>query len=253
MVNLLLWIIGVLALTAIAILTKKYWLPRFQLNRLTATLGVIVLAVVCFLPIVFDLTSGTSPNNYTEETMIKTRILDYDNMANVDEVIKGDVVEQSFICNYVTISSIAVYTQAYGRNNWGDLHAELIDKDKGNKVLRKWTVNMLSVPDNDYLKLDVDSPFSLDIQGHECAIRFSSEDSFSGNCITFVGCENQYVDGTLTVRGSDTGNDLVFTIAGFNGGYNLEKVRVWICLLLFMAEVLIFSKVLKIKDNDANN
>lgn len=199
----------------------------------------VAIVIVCFIPVLKDFATKDYPILYTESTILEVQIANDEEMENVGEILQDTVVEQTFLCTVNTVNSLKIYTQTYGRNNWSTATIRLIDLQT-DEVLQTWTEDAIGIPDNDYLELKVDNPFSHDMLNKYYAIQVSSTDSFSGNCITTVSVPNQYAQGKLTINGKDTKRDMVFSINGYGSPRNIEMTKIFVSLI-FIAVLELFA------------
>ena len=251
MINLIIiWAIAIL-IAIVSIVIRKIAQKKEKNINLTILRRICMLSigVVCSLPIILDLIMAKRPVASYAETSINVQILDYEEIQNVGEIIDGETMEQTFYCDLQAISTIELYTQTYGRSNWGKLYIELVDYEN-DKVLQTWEEELIDIPNNDYLILELEDPFEMNVYGKFCSIRIHSEGAFSGNCITLIQTENQYNNGDLISRGTTTDNDMVFKVNGYKNMYSRENTRVWACLMMLVCmEFVVYGMVREKEQN----
>lgn len=211
----------------------------------------VAIVIVCFIPVCKDFITKDYPILYTESTILEVQIANDEEMENVGEILQDTIVEQTFLCTVNTVNSLKIYMQTYGRNNDSSVIIKLIDLQT-DEILQTWEEYAIGIPDNDYLELKVDNPFSHDMLNKYYAIQITSEDSISGNCITTVSVPNQYANGVLTVNGEDTKRDMVFSINGYGSPRNIEMTKIFISLIFIVIMELVanivFRKMIYAKD-----
>lgn len=209
-----------------------------------------ILIIVCFLPIIVDIITQKYTVGYIEKTMLETEVADLKYATNIGEILDGDIVEQSFYCNYLTIDQIQIYTQAYGRVNTGNIIIDLIDEED-ETIIQEWQIDMKDVPDNDYLTLMLDEPTKLDLLNKNLKIMIKTEGAYQYNAITLLEVMNQYKDGDLYINGTKQKGDIVFSVKGFEKKECFEYVNIWISCLAFICMCFIFNGIMvKVDENN---
>lgn len=245
MKNLFVFGIAIIIMAVLCRIIIKHSKSKRLKNKRFKAVIVGVFAVLSMTPIVRDFLLEDYSYAYYEKELFSTQIIDFDNATNVGQLIDGRIIEQTFYCDIAAISSVDLYTQTYDRINNGTLTVQLIDMDNEN-IINTWNVDLREIPNNDYLHLSIDNPFSYEVNGRECELKIYSEGATTDDCVTLISVPNQYLGGEILADGETSNSDLVCSISGFGDVSNMENVRIWICLLLLIAvESILCCKVEK--------
>ncbi len=240
MANLFLWFIGVIILIIVGNCIRiRLGNDRIIYSKRCRCIVVLLLFIISYLPIGIDVISGKRPYALYEDNMVDIEapeILD----TNIGELFEGDVIEQTFYCNYPGMKQINLYTQTYGRRNEGTLKIELVDLDN-DSVVQEWLIDMTTVPDNDYLELSIYDPMRLNAVEKSYKLRLTASPVNEWRSITVATVDDSYPYGEASFDGSDSGQDLIFTVVGFKDIFSKELVRLWICTLIFIVAIIITS------------
>lgn len=235
MINLLIWFICVTTLLCIYIKVQ----PKINvIKNINHLLVIVFFLLLCLMPPILDCAMALKQTGYYLSDMIKVEGQNGEERETVGELIEGDTIEQSFYCDYSCINSISLYTITYGRKNEGTLNVLLVNTDS-NEEIHSWTVDLQELPSEDYLTLYINNPTDYDLYDYNYKLVIFTEGNDADNSITFLKTKDNYQYGELLVNGNTTDYDLVFSINGAKDLYNMERVRVLICL--FFAAMFIFG------------
>ena len=227
MINLLYWfIVGLLILGIYCIANKK----NTRIKNINIGVVNVIIVVYCLIPVIVDWAFGDYPIGYFISDMIEIEKPESSDREIVGEVYEGVTIEQNFYSDYSYICGIDIYTMTYGRKNEGQLIVELLDNLSGETVY-DWQIDLSEVPDEDFLELTIDNPYSFEAMDRLYTIKITTKGNNIDNAITLLQVDDEYPYGSLSIDGSEMEKDIVFSVSGYQNKYNMERVRVWICFL----------------------
>lgn len=131
----------------------------------------------------------------------------------IGELIKGSIVEQTFIANTDTVDSISLMFATFTRQNTGTVRVQLID-DSNKAVLMEHHLDVAQLIDNSFVMMEAEKT-GYSIKGKVLRISVSSETGSPGNAVTLW-----YSDQTLNpnqelfINGQLTPGVLCFSTEG---------------------------------------
>ena len=221
--------------TSIIVTIKRNW------KSIMIYVGVIA---VCLLPVAYDIFSGNELYaNYTSEMMMVGEKNSC--VSTCGEILGERVISQTFICEFDTISNIQMKAATYGRYNYGLINIALINDETGD-LIETWKLRASEVVDNAMLSVTSENPMEhFNMRGKKYRIEITAPQAREGNAISlYYSTKNLYEGGTLIMDGNDTGGDLIFSLYGYDGIENYERVKVWLCIYLsaFLVFLLIVAR-----------
>ena len=186
-----------------------------------------------------DFVKRDFPVSYFEDTIINNAIVDANELENVCELITGNDVEQTFVCDKNTVAYISLYMFTYERNNLGTISIELID-NTDSQVIDTWDIDVLEIVGNSYLTLEVNDPFAYDLYGHECLIKVTSDITDPYKAVTIKKQKREYDTTELKVAGVKQEGNLIFKVVGYGRHISKEWTRIALAIMILILVELVF-------------
>ncbi|WP_160394874.1 hypothetical protein [Paenibacillus sp. MMS18-CY102] len=168
------------------------------------------LAVVIFLLLIYVYVGNVGT--------VKVAIDQNEGSSTVGEVVKGQVVKQTFLSEHGNLVGVSVKLATFARSNEG--HVEIGVKVEGsNRTIYSTTVSANSIVDNDYFKLRF--PPIKNSNNKHYYIYMKSLDGKTGQALTaYKSTEDKYSLGELYVNGAKQNGDAVFQVFYNNSVFN---------------------------------
>ncbi len=194
----------------------------------------IVIAVLCFMPVMLDTVRGRQPYNYAIGMIAESG-----DMMHGDEglpVSPADTaISQSFVCNLVNVLEIELKAGCEGKSLSGKIGVSLYDDEK-NEELESWEVPVSEVEKEGEIKVSVSSPGKYgELRNRRFRIYVSVKDLAEGEKVFLSYLPySWYENGNLTVDGTETEGDLIMEITGCKDPTNMMLAKCFICLYFAM-------------------
>ena len=207
----------------------------------------LVISLVMFFIVIANNTNILRPMSY--DTIYEAE------ENTVGEILEGDVVTQSFVCNSDNLSKFDLIFYSYERENTCSINVELYNKTQ-NRSIEKWNLNGETIPHCSYFTFTLNN-MEENVLGNEYEIRIKSEDAVHGNAFSlYCASDNIYENGECQVNGKSSGKDLCFTLfypgtinfLDIHTVVNLINIYIILTIMIFIV-CFVFYKINRIWKN----
>lgn len=194
----------------------------------------LLLAILCFIPVIADRLSGNEYYGYFKKKMIVV-----DEMESCTGTYEGSVSQtvfgQTFLCIYDTVTEMTIkLVPAETFDPWY-LDVKLKDEAAGT-VVEEWTIDAAEIGKDGYVTIkSTDALKHNDMRGRNYILEMVFKGGEEENVCGFYGLTTDYYkNGSLYINGKNTGGDIIMTVSGYDGVYGFGHVRIWLCIFALM-------------------
>lgn len=145
----------------------------------------IILAVVCFIPVIADLLSKKNYYGYFEKKMIE--IDELEECTEIYAPISDEDIKQTFMCVFDTVSEICLWPYTGENDESTDYHIVLRVVETGT-VVDEWDITASSIRQSEPIFLKCSAPVNhFDLRGKMLCIEISGDNSISMGNSGFYG------------------------------------------------------------------
>lgn len=178
-------------------------------RRISLTIGLGVIVIVYALVSIFYYMISKDQLIYEDS---KYSIKSLEQNAITGELVKGSIVEQTFVMNDDAINGMSFLIGTFNRSNVGSIEVSVLE-DSSKKLLFQKEFDTSIMKDNAFFKVDIKTPLA-NIKGKSIRIQIQPKSTVDGNAITLWYNNSKSVDNQqLYVNGQPQKGTLCFTVS----------------------------------------
>lgn len=132
--------------------------------------------------------------------------------APVGEILKGDIIKQTFLMENDAIDEFSLQFATYDRQNTGTIKVQLINEKNGLVVLEK-ILDVANLKDNSEVAFRSDRPIG-NLSGSVLSLNITSETGVPGNAVTlWYNDHAERIDQVLTINNKVMNGTLWFSVS----------------------------------------
>ena len=208
---------------------QKEWFEKIKQNKTYAVIC-IVIALLCFMPVLFDLVSGRHPYSYAIGVIVENSdTIPESQFASVS--ISAEKVSQTFICDLLNVAGIKLKVVTLKNMEKGTILVGLYD-DETDSEIGNWEVPLNTVEKDGSFIVNVRKPLEQgDVIGRRFRVDISAKDTEDGEDILLYYIPSDwYVKGKFMINEAEAEGDLVMEITGCEDPVNMMMPKCFMCL-----------------------